>query len=145
MRSLVNRHRARRSGGFTLLEAVIAMLLLAVCLLPAANALRDAAAAPAVAASAARNLDCVSSLMETVLAEPYNRLLSLATTGDASAYPVTPDPACPARTVRIARYGTNSTRAIGPGAPDDFLLYVSVALANPADGNPYTLATLVSR
>ncbi|RYE95406.1 MAG: prepilin-type N-terminal cleavage/methylation domain-containing protein, partial [Oxalobacteraceae bacterium] len=44
-----NRHRPRRSGGFTLLEAVIAMLLLAVCLLPAASALRDAAAAPAVA------------------------------------------------------------------------------------------------
>lgn len=140
-----NRHRPRRSGGFTLLEAVIAMLLLAVCLLPAASALRDAAAAPAVATTAARNLDCVSSLMETVLAEPYNRLLSLATTADASAYPVPPDPACPARTVLIARYGTNSTRAIGPGAPDDFLLYVSVALADPADGNPYKLATLVSR
>ena len=145
MRSPRNRHRTRRSGGFTLLEAVIAMMLLAVCLLPAASALRDAAAAPSVAAGAARTLDCVSSLMETVLAEPYNRLLSLATTGDASAYPVAPDPTCPARTVRIARYGTNSTRAIGPGAPDDFLLYVSVALADPAAGNPYTLVTLVSR
>lgn len=145
MRSPGNHHPPRRSGGFTLLEAVIAMLLLAVCLLPAASALRDAAGAPAVAASAARNLDCVSSLMETVLAEPYNRLLSLATPGDASAYPVAPDPACPARTVRIARYGTNGNRKIGPGATDDYLLYVSVALADPADGNPYTLVTLVSR
>jgi type II secretory pathway pseudopilin PulG len=145
MCSPANRHRTRRSGGFTLLEAVIAMLLLAVCLLPAANALRDAVAAPAVGATAARNLDCVSSLMETVLAEPYNRLLSLATTADASAYPVAPDPACPARTVRIARYGTNGNRRIGPGAPDDYLLYVSVGLADPADGNPFTLVTLVSR
>jgi prepilin-type N-terminal cleavage/methylation domain-containing protein len=132
------------SAGFTLLEALIAMMLLAVCLLPAANALRNAVAAPTVAASAARNLDCVSSLMETVLAEPYTRLLSFATTSGTSPYPL-PDDDCPARTVRIERYGKITTREFRFGAPDDSLLFVSVGLTNPAEGNPFTLTTLVSR
>jgi prepilin-type N-terminal cleavage/methylation domain-containing protein len=133
-----------RSAGFTLLEALIAMMLLAVCLLPAANALRNAVAAPTVAASAARNLDCVSSLMETVLAEPYTRLLSFATTSGTSSYPP-PDDDCPARTVRIERYGKTSTRTFGFGTTDDHLLFISVGLTDPADGNPFTLTTLVSR
>jgi prepilin-type N-terminal cleavage/methylation domain-containing protein len=138
------RHRqARHHAGFTLLEVVCALLLLAVCLLPAANALQSTVAAPAVAAGAARNLDCVSSLMETVLAQPYTRLLSFATTSGSSPYPM-PDDGCPARTVRIERYGTISTRSFGFGATDDYLLFVSVALTTPG-GNPYTLTTLVSR
>lgn len=146
MSRLAHRHRTpARAAGFTLLEALFALLLLAVCLVPAANALRGAVQAPIVTADAARKLDCVGTLMETVMAEPYARLLSLATTGGASAYPVPNDTACPARTVTIARYGNNSTGKIGPGGSGDYLLYVSVALANAADGNPYTLTTLVAR
>jgi len=146
MSTMKVRHRKpRRSAGFTLIEAVIALMLLAVCLLPAADALRNAVAAPDAAASAARKLDCVSSLMETVLAEPYNRLLSFATASGASPYPIPDDAACPQRSVTIARYGKTSNRSFGFGATDDYLLYVSVALADPADGNPFTLTTLVAR
>jgi prepilin-type N-terminal cleavage/methylation domain-containing protein len=134
-----------RANGFTLLEVVFALLLLGVCLVPAANALQGALRAPANNEDAMQKLDCVSSLMETVLAEPYSRLLSYATTAAVSAYPVVPDAACPARQVAIARYGNNTTGKIGPGATDDQLLYVSVALANPADGPSYTLTTLVAR
>jgi hypothetical protein len=83
--------------------------------------------------------------METVLAEPYSRLLSLATNTGAAAYRIPDDPGCPARQVLIARYGNDSTRKIGPGGNSDNLLYVSVALKNAADGNPYTLTTLVAR
>jgi prepilin-type N-terminal cleavage/methylation domain-containing protein len=134
------------ANGFTLLEVVFALLLLGVCLVPAANALQDALRAPANTEDAMRKLDCVSSLMETVLAEPYNRLLSYAT----SPYPPAPaDSACPARQVTIARYGNNATGKIGPGATDDQLLYVSVALDKSADksadGPSYTLTTLVAR
>jgi prepilin-type N-terminal cleavage/methylation domain-containing protein len=140
------RHRQPwHSAGFTLIEALVALTLLAVCLLPAANALRNAGAAPAVAAGAARKLDCVSSLMETVLAQPYNRLLSFATATGTSSYPIPDDAACPQRSVTIARYGKTSTRSFGFGTTDDYLLYVSVALADPADGNPFTLTTLVAR
>ena len=130
------------SAGFTLLEALIAMMLLSVCLLPAANALRNAVAAPTVAASAARNLDCVSSRMETMLTESYTRLLAQASTAN---YSLPADKDCPARTVRIERYGRISNRAFGFGASDDQLLFISVELSDPADGNPFTLTTLVSR
>lgn len=135
---------AGHSAGFTLLEVVCALLLLAVCLLPAATALQSATAAPAAAAAAAHNLDCVSSLMETVLSEPYTRLLSMATNTNKSAYPL-PDDGCPARAVRIQRYGKTSTRSFGFNTTDDDLLFVSVALDDPSNGNPYALTTLVSR
>ena len=144
MRIVKHRHRKpQRAAGFTLLEAVFALFLLAVCLVPAANALRGAVQAPVVGASAARNLDCVSALMETVLAQPYASLLSLS-------YDVPDDPNCPARQVTISRYGNKNTRTIGPvgncaaGICDDLLL-VSVGLSDPADGNPFTLTTLVAR
>ena len=139
------RRTPRHAAGFTLLEALLALFLLTGCLLPAADALRGAVQAPAVSAGAARKLDCVGALMDTVLAEPYARLLSLATDNGPAAYPVPDDPACPARKVTIARYGTESTRKIGPGGTSDYLLFVSVGLADAADGNPYTLTTLVAR
>ena len=143
MSSLKARHRKpRHSAGFTLLEALFALLLLAVCLLPAANALRGAVAAPDAAATAERNLDCVSSRMETVLADSYTRMLSQAGT---SGYSTLAAAGCPALAVRVERYGRISNRSFGFGAPDDYLLFVSVALDQPADGNPFTLTTLVSR
>jgi prepilin-type N-terminal cleavage/methylation domain-containing protein len=135
----------RHAAGFTLLEVVIAMVLIAACLLPAAAALRDTVRAPGEMAAAARNLDCVSSLMETVLAEPYGRLLSLATDAGPAAYPIPVDTGCPPRAVTIARYGVDSTRKVGPGGTSNNLLYVSVGLANAADGNPFTLTTLVAQ
>lgn len=133
-----------RAAGFTLVEALLAISLLAICLVPAANALRGAVQAPGAGAAAARNLECVSTLMETVLAESHWRLLSLASSTGPATYPAD-DPDCPARTVTIARYGNSSTGKIGPGGTNDYLLLVSVALKNPADGNPYTLSTLVTR
>lgn len=145
MKSPNRLRQTRRAAGFTLLEALLSLFLLAVCLVPAATALRDAMTAPAVGTSAAHNLDCVSALMETVLAEPYARLLSLANATGPAAYAFTDDGSCPQRTVTINRYGNDSTRAIGPGGTGDNLLMVSVALANATDGNPFTLTTLVTR
>ena len=133
-----------RAAGFTMVEALLAISLLAICLVPAANALRGAVQAPAVGAGAAHNLECVSTLMETVLAEPYARLQSLATSSGVANYP-SDDPNCPARSVTIWRYGNDNTGKIGAGGTSNFLLYVSVALKTPADGNPYTLTTLVAR
>jgi type II secretory pathway pseudopilin PulG len=137
--------RRTHVAGFTLLEVVFALLLLGVCLIPAANALRAAVGTPGVTTLAARNLDCVSSLMEQVMAEPYVRLLGYATASGVSAYPVPTDAGCPARQVTIQRYGNDATKLIGPGGTGDYLLYISVALADPADGNPFTFRTLVAR
>ena len=135
--------RTPRAAGFTLFEVIAAVLILGLCLVPAANALRSAVGTPAVAAGAAHNLDCVGSLMETVLAEPYSHLLPVAK--GTVAYPIPPDTTCPDRTVVVALYGNDTTGQIGPGATDEDLLYVSVALSTPIDGASYTLTSLVSR
>jgi len=140
-----------RAAGMTLLEAVFALLLLSVCLIPAANALRGAVNVPADSALAARELDCVSTLMDTVLAEHYADLLSAAGAPDAPSAYSTPGgnrapamPAhCPALTVTITRYGVDSTRRIGLGGTGEHLLRVTTALAAPAGRWPMT--TLVAR
>lgn len=144
--SLSKRAWRHRCAGMTLLEAVLAVLLLSICLVPAANALRSAIAAPFDSESAARDLDCVSSRMETVLAEPYLRLLAAA--GDASApsaYSTPADSDCPAIAVAITRYGNDTTGRMGPAGNGEHLLYVGARLADPGAANRFLLATLVTR
>ncbi|QBE65460.1 prepilin-type N-terminal cleavage/methylation domain-containing protein [Pseudoduganella lutea] len=136
----------RAAAGMTLVEAVVALLLLSVCLVPAANALRDALAAPGNTAQAGRDLDCVSARMETVLAEPYHRLLAAARTlTTASSYSTDATTACPAVSVFIARYGNDSTITLGTRNAGDNLLYVGVRLADTNAGNQFPLTTLVAR
>jgi hypothetical protein len=142
---------ARSSAGFTLVEALLALMLLGACLVPASYALRDAVRAPADNASAARKLDCVTSLMETQLATPYDVLYGKVNPN--SSTPVKADANCPAMQVTIMSYGVDSTRKLGPGGTSAFLLSVSVSVSvsgsvAPDDltpGNPYTLTTLVAR
>jgi hypothetical protein len=136
----------RSNGGFTLFEAVLALLLLATCLIPAAYALRDAVHAPGDATQFARNLDCVTALMETEIATPHPNLRSQAKTdGSATQLSIDADANCPARQVTLQLYGSTVNKKIGPGGNNPYLLYVSVSLADPADGNPFTLTTLVSQ
>lgn len=138
-------HARNRHAGMTLLESMVAVLLLSVCLVPAADALRDALASSPAGEHRARELDCVSSRMEVVLAEPYQRLLSRA--GDItrpSDYSSAAQEGCPAIAVYIARYGDDTTRKIGPGS-SDHLLYVGAELADAGAAHRFPLATLVSR
>lgn len=139
--------RARRASaaGMTLLEAILALLLLSVCLIPAANALQGALAAPRASSQAALELDCVSSRMEAMLAEPYTRLLAAAGNGaDASSFSTEQNAQCPAIKVAITRYGVDRTRALGPAGSGDYLLHVRVELAGATAGNRYPLDTLVT-
>jgi Tfp pilus assembly protein PilV len=134
----------RSAAGMTLVEALLALVLLSVCLIPAANALRSAVAVPADSALAARQLDCVSALMETVVAEPFGDLLAAAGEPDApSRYSTSARAQCPALTVTITRYGIDRTRKIGIGGTGNHLLRVTTALAAP-DGR-FPLTALVTR
>ncbi|WBS01067.1 prepilin-type N-terminal cleavage/methylation domain-containing protein [Pseudoduganella sp. SL102] len=136
----------RAAAGMTLVEAVVALLLLSVCLVPAANALRGAIAAPGNTALAGRDLDCVTARMETVLGESYARLLAAAGSMTArSAYSTAANAACPAINVFIARYGNDDTVRLGTSGAGDNLLYVGVRLADTGAGNAFPLATLVTR
>ncbi len=146
-------HAARRRAaatGMTLLEAVFALLLLSVCLIPAANALRSGISVPANSALAARELDCVSALMESVLAEPYGNLFAAVGEPDAPSRYSTPDgasaprtaPGCPPMTVTITSYGIDRTRKLGAAGTSAYLLRVVTSLT--ADGR-FPLTTLVAQ
>lgn len=136
----------RRDAGMTLLEAVFALLLLAVCLVPAAQALRAGIAAPVATVQASRDLDCVSGQMETVLSYPYDRLLGAAGAIDKpSSYSAVATVNCPAVSVFIARYGIDATRRVGPGGTSNYLLYVGAQVADAPTRQAFPLTTLVAR
>ena len=129
---------------------MVAMLLLAICVLPMSDAIRNGINASAIAAAKARELRCIKNTMESVLAEPYQNLFNLAAGKDTpSAYARPADASCDAPPqVFIAWYEHEFGKPpvflpSGPGAlrPEAPLLYITVAAAN--DG--YSLTTLVAR
>lgn len=130
----------------TLVEAIVALLLLSVCLVPAANALRGALAAPGNTALAGRDLDCVSARMETVLGESYERLLAAAKTmTTATTYSTLATTTCPALSVFIARYGNDASVTLGTSGAGDNLLYVGVRVAGTQGRDGFPLTTLVAQ
>ncbi|NGZ85249.1 hypothetical protein [Duganella aceris] len=136
--------RHARNAGLAYVEVVMATLLMMLCLIPAVNAMRASIGAPAVAALSANGLQCVKSQMETVLAEPYLKLLAAAgNVGTPSAtYSLPADASCPARNVYIARY--NGDNPATYSSSNTNLLYISVRLADPTLA-PMPLTTLVAR
>jgi adenylate cyclase len=128
-----------------------AVLLLALCALPAAQSVKSALAAPGVAQTKMRELRCMRNQMETVLAEPYQNLWNAARgTQQATSYSKPADASCVARNVYIAKYQAEygKTPVFLPypdTAPEQqleaVLLYVTVS--SPDTG--YTFTTLVAR
>ena len=152
--------------GFSYLEVMVALLVLGICALPAADAIRSGANAALVAAARAQELRCLKNHMEFVLAEPYERLAAeaearLGATPPPPAYYRAPDTACGERFVLIQHYerkfqaaerildAANSTLA---QRSENGMLRIVVAPADPAnpaaaapDGRSYTFTTLVIR
>ena len=94
-----------KTGGFSYLEIMVALLILGICAVPAADAMRAGTNAALVAAAKARELRCMKSHMEYVLAEPYDKLAAAATEdGTPSSYTRLGDTACIDRYVFIVRY-----------------------------------------
>jgi Tfp pilus assembly protein PilV len=66
----------KRASGFAYIEVMVAVLLLALCALPAANAIKNGLNAADAAPARAAALRCMRDKMEAVLAEPYANLLA---------------------------------------------------------------------
>lgn len=138
--------RGRIAHGFSLVEIVAAMVLLAACLVPAANALRAGLAVPEVAADAGSRLGCVKAVMEEVMAESYVKLYAAARARTvATSYSRAQTSTCPAIAVYLTSYNA-TTAAFYAGGTDTDLLYVRVRLADAALGTAgaYTLTSLVA-
>jgi hypothetical protein len=143
---------ARRTAcGFAYLEMLAAVLLLALCAKPAADAVKNALNAPAVAQTKMRELRCMKNQMETVLAEPYQNLWNAARgMAQASGYSKAADGSCGVRNVYIAKYQAEYGKPpvflpYPDTAPEiqleDVLLYVTVS----SPDTPYAFTTLVAR
>lgn len=141
----------RRAAGFSYLEMLAAVLLLALCARPAADAVRTALQAPGVAQAKMRELRCMKNQMETVLAEPYQNLWNAARgTQQASSYSRAADASCPARNVFIAKfqadYGQTPVFLPYPDtAPETQIEAVLLYIIVSSPGGSYTFATLVAR
>lgn len=156
----------RREYGFSFLEIMVAVLVLAICAVPMGEAIRNGVTASSIAAAKARELRCVKNTMETVLAEPYQSLYEAAAGKDQpaaftmpAAFPMPADGSCDRPPlISIARYeyedgGTEVWLDGNPNATtaqlESPLLYITVAAANGdtvvAANGAYPLTTLVAR
>lgn len=135
-------------AGFSYVGVLVAVVVLAVCAAPAADAVRNASAATAVSGVQLRALLCLKSRMETVLAEPY-QVLQAAAAGVATAaqpYSLIESADCPERKVFIARVSVDTEGVATYPSADTGLLQVVVAVPDPAGGRAaMSLATMVIR
>ncbi|MEC5217196.1 hypothetical protein RCH09_002153 [Actimicrobium sp. GrIS 1.19] len=134
----------RRAAGFSYVEVVLATVLLAVCIVPATNALRNGASAPQIVATQGHAMLCIKNQMEKVIAEPYHNLvLASGTLATPSAtYSLAADSQCPARNIYIAKYNPDGF----PNFPnaDTGLLYINASVPDGAVAQ-FPLTTLVAR
>lgn len=129
--------RARAlAAGFAYIEILVAVLLLALCAVPAANAVRNGLNAADAVSAKANELRCMRDMMETVLAEPYARLLAAKNGRSPTAYSAAAGGGCVERRVYIDVYLQNG---IGDTARSTALLRVDVV----SPQTQYAFTTLV--
>ena len=134
----------KRQRGFSYVEVLVSVVLVAVLLVPALQALESGVSGTQSAALARRQL-ALADKMERVLAKPFVELYAETyapggnTTGSVSAS--LSDPAGPYRRA-VVLYRYDATNAMLSGA-DTGLLYVAVYYES--DGPGGAIATLVGR
>ena len=140
----------RRERGFSFVEILVAVAVLALCAAPLSAAIRNGIDASRIGTAKAREPRCMKNTMATVLAESYQTLSDAARGKDLpSAYVPPADASCDiARTVTIAKYeyeyGKTPVFLDASADPDRLamaMLYVTVS--SPDSG--YSFTTLVPR
>jgi Tfp pilus assembly protein PilE len=126
-----------RSRGFAYVEILIAVLLLALCALPAANAVKNGLNGAEIVPAKAMELRCMRDTMEAVLAEPYANLLAAQNGTTETSYSKAAGNGCIERKVFIDVYQQNG---IGDTARSTVLLRVDVV----SPKTDYSFTTLVA-
>ena len=142
---------ALRQHGFSLVEIMIAVVLLAICAVPMGDAISSGLRASTAGVNRGRELRCMRLTMETVLAEPFQKLTNAARDpGQVSGYVPPAADVCTgiARTVSIYWYEREAGKAevflpsdAAPTRLEDAMLYVTVASV----GGTYSFTRLVTR
>jgi prepilin-type N-terminal cleavage/methylation domain-containing protein len=135
---------AVRQHGFSFIEIMVAVLVLAICAVPMGEAIRNGLMASAVGVDKARELRCMKNTMETILAAPYQTLWEASSKDSGATYPLPDDASCGGvvRTVSItmAEFSGTSPRAPTTAERESALLQVT-ATSNKG----YSFTTMVSR
>lgn len=138
--------RLLRARGFAYVEIIVAALMLALCAVPAANAIKNGLNAAQAGQGKGRELRCIRNRMETVLAEPYQNLSAAAGT---SNYHLDADSDCIARDVTITQVQfdgvklTPFTNITNPTEVQKDLPLLQVKVSSP--DSDYTFSTVVAR
>jgi len=103
------KRRLERAAGFAYIEVMVAVLLLALCALPAANAIKTGLTAADAVPSKAAARRCMRDKMEAVLAEPYANLLAARNGKLPTTYSEGAANGCVARSVYIDVYPPNGS------------------------------------
>ena len=91
-----------RIKGFSFVEVMVAVLLLAICAIPMMEAIRNGLSVSSAGADKARELRCMKNTMEAILAEPYQTLWLAASQDNAASYALPEDASCTGVTRRLA-------------------------------------------
>jgi prepilin-type N-terminal cleavage/methylation domain-containing protein len=142
---------AAHQHGFSFVEIMVAVLLLAICAAPMGDAIRNGITAASIGAAKARELRCIKNTMETVLAQPYQNLWNAArSAGEAAVLPLPADASCEAAPrLSVVKYEYDASAKKLTELPalasadrlESPLLYVTVTAANGG----YAFTTLVAR
>jgi Tfp pilus assembly protein PilV len=125
------------AAGFAYIEVLVAVLLLALCALPAANAVRNGLNAADAAPKRAAALRCMRDKMEAVLAEPYDNLLAAQNGNQPTSYSENAGGGCVERRVYIDVY-----RQDGSGSTASATALLRVDVVSP--DTSYSFTTLVA-
>ena len=80
--------------GFSFVEVMVAVLLLAICAIPMMEAIRNGLSVSSAGADKARELRCMKNTMEAILAESYQTLWLAASQDNAASYALPDDASC---------------------------------------------------
>ncbi len=88
--------------GFSFVEVMVAVLLLAICAIPMMEALTSGLKVSNAGVDKARELRCMKNTMEAILAEPYQTLWLAASQDNAASYVLPDDASCAGITRQLA-------------------------------------------
>ena len=133
-----------RQQGFSFVEVMVAVVLLAVCAVPMGEAIRNGLAASAVRMDKARELRCMKNTMETILAAPYQTLWEASVKDSGVTYPLPEDAACAdvVRTVSITLKEFSGTTSREPTASERETALLQVTATS---NKGYSFTSMVSR
>jgi prepilin-type N-terminal cleavage/methylation domain-containing protein len=135
---------AAREQGFSFVEIMVAVVVLAVCAVPMGEAIRNGLAASTVGMDKARELRCMKNTMETILAAPYQTLWEASMKDGGASYPLLEDAACGGivRSVSITMAEFSGTAPRAPTASERETALLQVTATSDKG---YSFTTMVSR